>query len=317
MSISCIALGVPFLSRAVLIAAIGFATAVSALALTWSLKFQGDAVPETPSPVAAVADPVAVPPAPPSFDIVRVGEKGDAVVAGRAQPAAEVVLREGEREMGRARADERGEWVLVPSLPLAPGARVLTLQAEGADGVVRHSVEPVIVVVPESTAQPALAVAPQPEGGSRLMLGPGGEAGPVTVDLIDRDAAGTLFVGGRAPAGALVQLYLDNGFLGRVTADGEGGWRLSAKAGAAAGTVRADLVNGKGKVQARVEVPLAPPATAAAEGVVVEPGASLWTIARRAYGDGNAYTVIYAANKDRIRDPDRIYPGQVIQVPKN
>jgi hypothetical protein len=307
------------LSRAVLIAAVGFATAVAAVALTWSLEFESAAMPEAVAPVEVPRESMLAPAALPSFDVVRVGEKGDTVVAGRAQPRAEVVLRDGERELGHAQADERGEWVLVPTLPLAPGARSLSLEARGADGTTHHSAEPVIVVVPESASQPALALSPQTGGGARLMLGPGGEGGPVTVDLIDRDAAGMLFIGGRAPAGAVVQLYLDNRFLGRATADGEGGWRLAAKA-AASGTVRADQVDERVKVRARVEVPLVAPSTDVAtsgEGVVVEPGASLWTIARRAYGDGAAYTIIYAANKDRIRDPDRIYPGQVVQVPKN
>ncbi|MGE5516044.1 MAG: LysM peptidoglycan-binding domain-containing protein [Bacteroidota bacterium] len=307
------------MSRAVLIAAIGFVTAVVALAFAWSLESEGVAPSETAAVAVDTREPVAALPVLPSFDVVRVGEKGDVVVAGRAQPHADVVLRDGERELGSAKADERGEWVLVPTLPLAPGARSLSLDAHGPDGAVLHSAEPVIVVVPAGDSQPALAVAPQAGGGARLMLGPGGDGGPVTIDLIDRDASGTLFIGGRAPSGGVLLLYLDNHFLGRAVIDGEGGWRLSAKA-AAAGTVRADLVDERAKVRARIEVRLQPPATdvaASGEGVVVEPGASLWTIARRAYGDGAAYTVIYAANKDRIRDPNLIYPGQVFQVPKN
>lgn len=306
------------LSRAVLIASIGFAVAAAALGLTWSLDSQE---PVPAAPVVAAPGPTVATPAPqgPSFDVVRVGEKGDAVVAGRAMPQAEVVLRDGERELGRAEADERGEWVLVPTLPLPPGARALSLEARNPDGVVARSAAPVILVVPESAAQPALAVAPQAEGGARLMLGPGGEAGPLTVDLVDRDGTGTLFIGGRAPAGAALHLYLNNKFLGRTRADDDGGWRLAVKGDAGAGVVRADVVDDKGKVRTRIEVPLAPPVAdaVAGESVVVEPGASLWTIARRAYGDGAAYTIIYGANRANIRDPDRIYPGQVVQVPKN
>jgi nucleoid-associated protein YgaU len=50
--------------------------------------------------------------------------------------------------------------------------------------------------------------------------------------------------------------------------------------------------------------------------VVVQPGNSLWRIARRAYGSGFQYTVIYEANADQIRDPDLIYPGQIFAVPE-
>ena len=50
---------------------------------------------------------------------------------------------------------------------------------------------------------------------------------------------------------------------------------------------------------------------------VVQPGNSLWRIARRSYGEGLRYTVIYEANKDHIRDPDLIYPGQVFVIPQD
>ena len=49
----------------------------------------------------------------------------------------------------------------------------------------------------------------------------------------------------------------------------------------------------------------------------MQPGNSLWVIARKAYGDGMHYTAIFGANKEHIRDPNRIYPGQVITLPKS
>ena len=45
-------------------------------------------------------------------------------------------------------------------------------------------------------------------------------------------------------------------------------------------------------------------------------GRPLWRIARRVYGEGTRYAVIYQANRDMIRDPDLIYPGQVFAVPQ-
>lgn len=41
----------------------------------------------------------------------------------------------------------------------------------------------------------------------------------------------------------------------------------------------------------------------------------LWNIAKHFYGDGSKYTVIYEANKDKIRNPNLIYPGQVFVIP--
>ncbi|MGH1589624.1 LysM peptidoglycan-binding domain-containing protein [Methylobacterium phyllosphaerae] len=44
-------------------------------------------------------------------------------------------------------------------------------------------------------------------------------------------------------------------------------------------------------------------------------GDNLWTISRRTYGEGERYTLIYDANQDQVRDPDLIYPGQVLVLP--
>ena len=48
---------------------------------------------------------------------------------------------------------------------------------------------------------------------------------------------------------------------------------------------------------------------------IIRTGDNLWTIARRVYGAGIKYTTIYEANNGQIRDPDRIYPGQVFDLP--
>lgn len=49
--------------------------------------------------------------------------------------------------------------------------------------------------------------------------------------------------------------------------------------------------------------------------VTVQPGFTLWEIARDRFGEGILYVQVYEANKDRIRNPDLIYPGQVFAVP--
>lgn len=48
----------------------------------------------------------------------------------------------------------------------------------------------------------------------------------------------------------------------------------------------------------------------------VKKGDTLWNIAKKTYGDGKKYTVIYEANKDKISNPNLIYTGQVLTIPK-
>jgi len=307
------------LTRPTLIAVLGLAVAVVAALLA----FEHEREETPPSPPATVPPPVTAPvaePRRPSFDVVRIGSEGNSVLAGRAQPGALVQILDGINELGRVTADGRGEWVFVPPGALPPGARELHLRATAPDGEVQESGDPVVLVVPEPGSGPALALKVAPTGGSALLQGPEGpgESG-LSLDLVDHDDRGRWVASGRAPAGGRVQLYLDDHFLGRGEADPDGGWRIAAPRPEDGNhRVRADLVDARGKVLARVEVLWAPGEVTLQlrDGeVVVARGASLWRIARRLYGSGVAYTVIFAANRDRIRDPDLIYPGQVFAIP--
>ncbi|MGI9350982.1 MAG: LysM peptidoglycan-binding domain-containing protein [Rhizobiaceae bacterium] len=51
--------------------------------------------------------------------------------------------------------------------------------------------------------------------------------------------------------------------------------------------------------------------------VIIRRGDSLWRVARRNYGAGIRYTTIFEANRDQIRNPNLIYPGQVFKVPED
>lgn len=48
---------------------------------------------------------------------------------------------------------------------------------------------------------------------------------------------------------------------------------------------------------------------------VVLSGDSLWTIAKKYYGDGSKFTDIFNANKGIIKNPNLIYPGQKLVIP--
>jgi len=75
-------------------------------------------------------------------------------------------------------------------------------------------------------------------------------------------------------------------------------------------------VKGVAKVNSdKLEAP-AEPEAAAAEHYTIERGDTLSAIARKFLGDGNLYPKIFEANREVIKDPDKIYPGQVIRIPK-
>lgn len=267
----------------------------------------------------------------PTFDVVRVSPQGSAVIAGRAGAGSEVIVFDGGREVARATADQRGEFVALPSLPLAAGGRELTLAARGgAGGAEVRGDQSVVLVIPDR-GKPGAAEAPvvallDSHGGTRMLQQPGlaakaGVGRRVSLDVVDYDEAGAVRFSGRAGAGAVVRVYVDNRAVGEVTADGSGHWGLVPEGAVVAGvhTLRADALDGAGHVAARVELPFQRAVASMLDTergrVVVQPGQNLWRLAREAYGSGVRYTVIYEANQGQIRDPRLIYPGQAFAVP--
>jgi nucleoid-associated protein YgaU len=54
----------------------------------------------------------------------------------------------------------------------------------------------------------------------------------------------------------------------------------------------------------------------AADGLhVVQPGETLWQIAANLSGDARRWPELYRANRDQIKDPSRLYPGQRLAIP--
>jgi len=281
----------------------------------------------------------------PSFDIVRVEKDGSTLIAGRATPGAEVEVLTGlDKPLPGAavEADGRGEFVALPDEPLRPGEYELRLRSRlSPDGDWLNSDQSVLVVVPERRAladageaevegEPAgvmtVLLSDQPGAAARVMQSPEGlgiSSGDLALEIIDYDAEGNLIIAGKAPPEARLFVYLDNEGLADTRADAAGRWNAipANPVGAGAHRLRVDQLGADGKVVARVETQFyrAPGEAQTADGGEVEvvPGNSLWRIARRTYGRGIRYTLIYQANKDQIRNPDLIYPGQIFILPED
>ena len=274
----------------------------------------------------------------PEFDIVRVNPKGEAVLAGRARPGWKVLIFDNDLQIGSVTADNRGEWVFVPKSPLKAGSRNLSLKMQNIDGVELSSDNSVIIIVPETgkdiagrlTSKPSMPLALKTPANQdkpvEVLQKTGGaeDSGPIisfSVDAIDYDKDGKLSVSGKNKKNSIINLYLDNMFIGRTTANDRGFWSFIPQNSLKPGIykLRADHVDKSGKVYARREVTFS--RSVPLEGikpgtmVVVEPGNSLWRIARRTYGSGFKYTVIFEANKNQIKNEDLIFPGQVFSLP--
>ena len=280
---------------------------------------------------AAIAEAAAPEPArddaAPAFDVVRVERDGAALAAGKAAPDAEVqVLVDGET-VARARADSAGDFVAFFDLPRGEGsARRLDLLAAESDGTTRAGDGPVIVAAPdagEPDAEP-MVVASREDGLEVLQKpDPDEDDDSVTLDMATQNPNGTVALSGRAGGLKPLRIYADAKLVAETVADADGRWSAETDVDAASGaaTFRVDQVGPDGAVSGRAEVPFRVAEDDAADRaigpgeVVVRQGDSLWAIAENLLGRGNRYTVIYAANRERIADPNVIFPGQLLTVP--
>ena len=157
----------------------------------------------------------------------------------------------------------------------------------------------------------------------------------ITLDTIGYSDSGDAELTGRAQDGSAVRLYLDNRLVADLVPAADGQWR-GAVEGIDPGvyTLRVDEVAPDGTVISRLETPfkrepvevLRAAETAEAgetseeippiRSVTVQKGDTLWAISRERFGDGILYVKLFEANKDSIRDPDLIYPGQIFTIPE-
>ncbi len=158
----------------------------------------------------------------------------------------------------------------------------------------------------------------------------------VAIDAISYTSSGEVRIAGRGRSNGFVRVYLDNRAITSSRISGAGMWAADLPdVDTGVYALRVDEVDAEGKVTSRVETPFkrearqqvaeaqqsqaaqAPEQAAPAVRVVtVQPGFTLWAIARDRYGEGLMYVRVYEANRDKIRDPDLIYPGQVFTVPE-
>ncbi len=257
-----------------------------------------------------------------------VGKRGDWVIisdvplpAGNSSLTMKMVLPDGNMTVTSpqivaiSRPRPRPEKVAetAPASGSAKNAPDTGPAGDGGAGKREPPDEPLVVVSEQGKASKILQ-APKSviDFGERLVF-----------HTVDYDDSGQIVISGKAGKNTILRAYLDNDFIGETRADKDGQWSLRAQRHVAPGLyrLRVDQLNAAGKVMSRVEVPFeraAPEAIAKARKngeVIIQPGDNLWNISRAFYGTGMQYTVIYEANKNKIRDPDRIYPGQIFATP--
>jgi len=224
--------------------------------------------------------------------------------------------------------------IMAPAAPAAPETLATTAESAGEAGGETQAAQtdaPAALLVSDAGAVVLQDAAPAGAEGAL----------PVAIEAISYGDGGTVMLAGQAAAGAILRLYLDDAAQGEVQADGRGHWTAQfAAVTDGEHVLRADEIDAGGAVVNRFETPFSrsAPETVAAETetatgaasataptpvtapapvtVTIVPGMTLWAIARENFGDGVLYVQVFEANRDKIKDPDLIYPGQVFTLPQ-
>ncbi len=260
--------------------------------------------------------PATTPAPPPTLQLrtVDYDSAGAIFFTGRSEARAALRLYVDNEFLADVRANERGFWSWKGRAEIAPGRHDLRVDRLGEDGRVIERIELPFV----RASREALAAARERRRLAevrRLTQERRLAAAPSDLDLeqtLEREAEMT-----------------------RMEEEG-----VSARAGAPPPQRRAEDMRAvkeerrdveapeAGKADMRATAAMTPPAREAGAGgagdeqrdesggfIIVQPGNNLWNIARVIYGRGIRYTTIYEANREQIRDPDLIYPGQVFTAP--
>ena len=262
----------------------------------------------------------------PSFDLIRVSPDGSAVIAGRAEPGANVQVFSGTVPVAEAIASARGEFVVFLNAPSATAEDIAIPAApEGASLVVSQDDVVILPAAPDAADTNPVVVHRTPD--AVQIVQPSGPAIPsnVSLDLVSYADTGAVQLAGRGQPGNVARVYADGQLAGETPIASGGNWQLEI-ADIAEGryVLRVDELDASGAVTSRTESPFQrefpeanlPETFTQGAKIIVQPGNTLWLMATEAYGNGGAYTQIFSANQEAIRDPDLIYPGQIFAIPR-
>lgn len=214
---------------------------------------------------------------PVSLDAVDYDDAGNMVFSGRSQPGSVARLYVDNAPVGDAKAGEDGNWIYAGTAPIAPGVHSLRVDGLDAAGTVTSRVE---VPFFREDLQKVATAEPAPA--------PVAEPPPaVTPAPVETPAPVAEAPPAETPAPAPV-----------------------AEAPAPVETPA------PAETEVAAVTPGQPPVVVKEKQIIIQPGNNLWKISRALLGSGKKYTIIYEANKDLIRDPALIFPGQVFKMPE-
>ena len=274
------------------------------------------------------------------LEVVRVKPDGSLVIAGKGIPTSKIEIISNSEVIAVTKSDNIGDFVAVPEKQLKAGEYFLSFRQTTRDNNVVIAKKSVAINVTGNQDEiPIVAIVDgQGKLGARVIQAPGlgkkkntnKEGEKANKKLVKEPQIKILAITHETKIGQLVLsgiayngVQVNAGFTGKETSSTKiinGEWTLSIPGKLIAGKqkVFAVLLGKNGKVLSKNDVVINGKSIENANGktlIIVQKGDALWNIAYQRLGLGNRYIDIVELNKDKIKNPDLIYPKQLFIIP--
>ena len=274
------------------------------------------------------------------LEVIRVRPDGSLVIAGKGLPNSKIEIISGSKVIAVTTSDKIGDFVAVPEKQLEGGEYLLSFRQTTEDEKVIIANKSVAINVTGAKKDIPIVAIVDSDGklGAKVIQAPGLDANKeiskeekniiedkrdpyIAILAITHDTkVGQLVLSGRAHNG----VQINAGFTGKETSSTKiinDEWNLSIPGKLIAGKQKifAVLLGKDGKVLSENSIIISGKIIQNANGktfVVVQKGDALWNIAYQRLGVGNRYIDIVKLNKNKIINPDLIYPKQLFIIPK-
>jgi nucleoid-associated protein YgaU len=273
-------------------------------------------IPKVPEPVTQsvsdISENLAITP---SFDIVRIEKAGNIIIAGRYFPNKSVSIIMNKQVVSTQVTDKNGEFVYAPIHQFKPGNYTISL-IDSASGI--KSENQVFIYISEHGAENSVSLL-MTKSGSTILQSPNLIDGDLSVSKIDYLETGRLVVTGDALPRLRVSLSLNGKYLGYAHVTDYKHFGLGADieklqpGNSYELSVR--LHDGDGNTISEVVHKFVMPIMTGNENTfyTVRRGDCLWIIARNFLSKGVLFSII--SEKNNIKNPNLIFPKQVLKIP--
>ncbi|WP_421695599.1 Ig-like domain-containing protein [Aestuariivirga sp.] len=239
-----------------------------------------------------------------SIDAVDYDPSGNIVFSGQGEPGNIARLYIDNSIVGDATVTADGRWNFSGTADVSQGVHTLRVDGLDSAGKVLNRIEvpffreqqSKVALSAPATSQPVQAAA-EPAAAAPAASAPAAPAAPAAAEPAQTDAATTPDTGAAPAVPAAASPPAPEAAAPEAPATAPAPEASDAAAPPAASPAAAPALPKDGRI-------------------VIQPGNNLWRISRVLYGNGAKFTTLYEANKDQIRNPNLIYPGQVFKTPE-